>query len=85
MNFFGLDAQDHRIIASPMIWIYVIASVLLTGATLVLYYFLLHGQGKLFQRLVPNVQFPGKGVFATLTRRLTRTKSSGFEMHELPR
>ncbi|KAL3417524.1 hypothetical protein PVAG01_10534 [Phlyctema vagabunda] len=58
MNFFDLDPETHRIVTSSMIWIYVIASVALTCATFVLYYFLLQRDGRLFTRLVPTVRMP---------------------------
>lgn len=56
MNFFDLDSATNRLVASSMIWIYVISSLALTGATFVLYYFLLQRDGRLFTRLEPTVE-----------------------------
>ncbi|KAK1673953.1 hypothetical protein BDP55DRAFT_194727 [Colletotrichum godetiae] len=43
MNFFDMDSVTGRIISSPMIWIYVLCSVLLTTATFGTYYTMREG------------------------------------------
>lgn len=39
MNFFVMDGETLRLKTSPMVWIYVLSSIALTGATGILYYF----------------------------------------------
>lgn len=41
MNFFDLDESADRIVATPMIWIYVLCSAVLTLGTFVFYQILL--------------------------------------------
>ncbi|KPA42068.1 zinc transport protein [Fusarium langsethiae] len=41
MNFFDLDEDAHQIVATPMIWIYVLCSAALTVGTFVFYHILL--------------------------------------------
>ncbi|RGP76505.1 zinc transport [Fusarium sporotrichioides] len=41
MNFFDLDEGAHQIVATPMIWIYVLCSAALTVGTFVFYHILL--------------------------------------------
>ncbi|TDZ34983.1 hypothetical protein C8035_v010170 [Colletotrichum spinosum] len=43
MNFFDLDNENNRIISTPMIWIYIVCSILLTAATFFIYHMLLDG------------------------------------------
>ncbi|KAF4903413.1 hypothetical protein CGCVW01_v013140 [Colletotrichum viniferum] len=43
MNFFDLDDENNRIVSTSMIWIYVVASVILTAATFIIYHMLLEG------------------------------------------
>lgn len=43
MNFFDLDDENNRIVSTSMIWIYVVASVILTAATCIIYHMLLEG------------------------------------------
>jgi hypothetical protein len=38
MNFFVMDEHSLRVKASPMVWIYVLSSVVLTATTGMLYY-----------------------------------------------
>jgi hypothetical protein len=53
MNFFDLDDKTHRIVASPMIWIYIVASAALTGITMLLYYWVARRDGEQ-SRLAPK-------------------------------
>jgi Mg2+ and Co2+ transporter CorA len=41
MNFFDMDEQRNRIVATPMIWIYFVVAILLTAATFLFYLWLL--------------------------------------------
>lgn len=84
MNFFDLNEEDHRIVASSMIWIYIVASILLTGATFVLYYFLLQRDGKLFAQLEPTAKMPLRLPITFLSRRLTGRKQDDTELPILP-
>lgn len=43
MNFFDLDDDNNRIVSTSMIWIYIVASVILTAATFIIYHVLLEG------------------------------------------
>ncbi|KAH0439447.1 hypothetical protein CcaCcLH18_02924 [Colletotrichum camelliae] len=43
MNFFDLDDENNRIVSTSMIWIYIVASVILTAATFIIYHMLLEG------------------------------------------
>ncbi|KAI1375789.1 hypothetical protein F4677DRAFT_445949 [Hypoxylon crocopeplum] len=55
MNFFDLDQETQRIISTPMIWIYVITSVILTAATFSIYYWVLHHDGTVIRRMQPKI------------------------------
>lgn len=71
-----MDQDSHRIIGSPMIWIYVASCVALTGGTIVFYYWLLQRDGALFSRLAPKVRVTAdwkQTPFGNLTRKLTKT------------
>lgn len=79
MNFFGFDqnASGNRIMGTAMIYIYVLASSVLTAATFLFYYWLIQrGNEGLFEKLAPNT--------SSLVRRLTR-RSRGLELETLPR
>jgi hypothetical protein len=81
-NFFALDTESNRLVGSPMIWIYIVASILLTGATFVFYYWLIQRDNELFTRLVPKVRLSGD--WRSLVRRFTKTErtsgSGGVEL-----
>ncbi|KAJ5370258.1 Mg2+ transporter protein CorA-like/Zinc transport protein ZntB [Penicillium cataractarum] len=55
MNFFAMDQAENRIVGTPMVWIYVVASAVLTAFTFLFYYWLLHRDGSVFRKLVPKV------------------------------
>ncbi|KAF4585777.1 Mg2+ transporter protein, CorA-like/Zinc transport protein ZntB [Ophiocordyceps camponoti-floridani] len=76
MNFFAMDQLNSRIVATPMIWIYIVAIAAFTAATVAFYYWLVKHDDVLFRRLAPKVGGPG---WRSLARRLTR-QSAGLEM-----
>jgi hypothetical protein len=45
MNFFVMEVDTLRLKASPMVWIYILSSVVLTGVTGMLYYFVTRPKG----------------------------------------
>jgi hypothetical protein len=80
MNFFDLDSTTHRIVGSSMIWIYIVASLALTGATFILYYFVLQRDGRLFTRLEPTVEMPQRtSQWFTLKKRFTYRQTDEIE------
>ncbi len=76
-----MDQTTNRIVGTPMVWIYAAASVVLTAATFLFYYWLLQHDGVLFRRLAPKVRIAAD--WKTLTRRLTKT-GPGVELRTLP-
>lgn len=81
MNFFDLDDKTHRIVASSMIWIYIVSSLALTGATFVLYYFLLQRDGRLSKGLEPTVEMPRRtSEWSTLKKRFTGRHAGEYKM-----
>ena len=42
MDFFGLDERTGKFVATPMVWVYILATIALSGFTLLLYYGLHH-------------------------------------------
>jgi RsiW-degrading membrane proteinase PrsW (M82 family) len=42
MNFFYQDEDSEHIAMDPMVWIYVVSTILLSGLTFVFYYMILH-------------------------------------------
>ncbi|PFH62085.1 hypothetical protein XA68_15176 [Ophiocordyceps unilateralis] len=73
MNFFAMDQANGRIVATPMIWIYLVSIVALTAATVAFYYWLVQHDDVLFWRLAPKVGTPG---WKSLARRLTKVHSA---------
>ncbi|KAK4086526.1 hypothetical protein Purlil1_9142 [Purpureocillium lilacinum] len=70
MNFFAMDQPNSRIICTSMIWIYLVATVVITGLTVVFYYWLIQHDGVLFWRLAPKVKV--NADWRALARRLTK-------------
>ncbi|KAI1766161.1 hypothetical protein GGR53DRAFT_235139 [Hypoxylon sp. FL1150] len=56
MNFFDLDQESQRIVGTPMIWIYIVSSVVLTLATFSVYYWVLHHDDAVVSRMSPKVR-----------------------------
>ena len=55
MNFFDLDQNAQRIVGTPMIWIYVVSSVMLTVVTFSVYYWVLHHDSPVVNRMQPKI------------------------------
>jgi hypothetical protein len=70
MNFFGMDQDDNRIVGTGMIWIFVVASVMLTSITILFYYWLSRRDGVLFRRPAPRLGFSVESVATRLVQRL---------------
>ncbi|KAF7543274.1 hypothetical protein G7Z17_g10870 [Cylindrodendrum hubeiense] len=51
MNFFAMDETNNRIIATSMIWIYIVTAVSLTGLTFLFYSWVLLYDGKAAMRI----------------------------------
>ncbi|RCI08709.1 hypothetical protein L249_4814 [Ophiocordyceps polyrhachis-furcata BCC 54312] len=77
MNFFAMDQVNNRIVATPMIWIYIISIFCFTAATVAFYYWLVQHDDVLFARLAPKIRHVPD--WRSLARRFTKTK----EMEEL--
>lgn len=82
MNFFAMDQPNSRIICTSMIWIYLISTAVLTGITVIFYYWLLQHDGVLFWRLAPKVRTPDWGL---LVRRFTKLDQQDVDMQNLSR
>ncbi|KAJ5090601.1 Mg2+ transporter protein CorA-like/Zinc transport protein ZntB [Penicillium argentinense] len=81
MNFFDMDKESNSIIVTPMIWIFVVSTVVLTGATFSIYHWLLNHDGKMYQRLMPKfIAFP-RWSTQTLRMSLTDVSNRDVEMH----
>lgn len=83
MNFFAMDQQNSRIVGTSMVWIFVVCSTILTAATFLFYYWLLHRDGTVFRRLVPKVNIAPEWNLQALKRQLTDRIRTGAEMQEL--
>ena len=81
MNFFGMDEEGGRIVATSMIWIYIISTAGLSATTFLFYYWLLHHEGGLFNRLAPKVRMSTD--WRALTRRFTGTNKSMLDGENL--
>ncbi|RDA86583.1 hypothetical protein CP532_6011 [Ophiocordyceps camponoti-leonardi (nom. inval.)] len=57
MNFFAMDQVNNRIVATPMIWIYIVSIFFFTAATFAFYYWLVQNDGVLLGRLAPNARY----------------------------
>lgn len=55
MNFFDYDNDSGDLVGSPMIWIFVLATLGLTAMTFLSYYWLLKHDGRIFSKLAPSV------------------------------
>lgn len=71
MNFFDLDQESDRIVGTPMIWIYVVSAFLLTLVTFLVYYWVLHHDNVVVNRMSPKVNV---GDWRTLARRALTMK-----------
>ncbi|KAJ5734611.1 Mg2+ transporter protein CorA-like/Zinc transport protein ZntB [Penicillium manginii] len=80
MNFFDLDQEKNRIVGSPTIWIFIVASTVLTAITFLFYYWLLHRDGTVFRKLMPKV--PDLKI-QTLRRQWTNLTQGDVELQRL--
>ncbi|KAI8961414.1 hypothetical protein F5Y11DRAFT_326469 [Daldinia sp. FL1419] len=82
MNFFDLDSASKRIISTPMIWIYIVSSILLTGATFLIYYWVLHNDDTVVNRMSPKVHV---GDWRALAQRaVTMKRDSPKRVDKMP-
>lgn len=56
MNFFVMNQDSHRLVGSPMIWIYALSAAVLTAGTMLFYYVLIQYEGQFFSGLSPKPQ-----------------------------
>ena len=73
MNFFAMDQQDDIIVATPMIWIFVVSAILLTVATFTMYNWLCSHEA-FFRTMAPKKWMTHDLNIRSLTRRLTEKK-----------
>ncbi|RDA93447.1 hypothetical protein CP533_2654 [Ophiocordyceps camponoti-saundersi (nom. inval.)] len=80
MNFFAMDQTNNRIVATSMIWIYIVSILAFTAATVAFYYWLIQHDDVLFWRLAPKVRYAPD--WKSLARRLTAKTSppQGMEL-----
>ncbi|KAI1476967.1 hypothetical protein F4774DRAFT_220111 [Daldinia eschscholtzii] len=71
MNFFDLDPNSKRIIGTPMVWIYIVCSILLTIVTFAVYYWVLHHDDVVVDKMSPKINM---GDWRALTRRALTIK-----------
>ncbi|KAI0135119.1 hypothetical protein F4814DRAFT_443942 [Daldinia grandis] len=82
MNFFDLDSDSKRTISTPMIWIYILSSILLTVVTFLVYYWVLHHDNVVVNRMSPKVRV---GDWRALARRaLTIKRDSTKNIEKMP-
>ncbi|KAK0631511.1 hypothetical protein B0T14DRAFT_4413 [Immersiella caudata] len=81
MNFFDFDGEGNAIVGTPMVWIYVVSSAMLTVVTFLFYYLLLHQDTGVFRALAPKVRAGPDRSLKNLTRRLTsNAKDAAVEL-----
>jgi hypothetical protein len=79
MNFFDMDADNNRIIGTPMVWVFFLVSAGLTGVTFAFYYWLLQEQdSSAFRRLAPKARITAdwRLPLQNLKRRLSHRPGS---------
>ncbi|KAJ5107216.1 hypothetical protein N7456_003891, partial [Penicillium angulare] len=69
MNFIAMDPKTNSITVTSTIWIFVISSVLLTGATFAVYSWLLNNDIRGLSDFVPRVGIPQSWSIQALRRR----------------
>ncbi|KAI0139926.1 hypothetical protein F4776DRAFT_567118 [Hypoxylon sp. NC0597] len=79
MNFFDLDQESKRIVCTPMIWIYITSSILLTLFTFLVYYWVLHHDGAVVNGMSPKVHTRD---WRTLARRALTIKGDSTKKSE---
>ncbi|KAI0169817.1 hypothetical protein GGR52DRAFT_485037 [Hypoxylon sp. FL1284] len=80
MNFFDLDQESQRIVSTPMIWIYIVSSVLLTLVTFVVYYWVLHHDDAIVNSMSPKVHV---GDWRILARRALSMRDSTKKLENM--
>ncbi|KAH8697601.1 hypothetical protein BGW36DRAFT_427557 [Talaromyces proteolyticus] len=89
MNFFAMDQDNSRMIATSMIWIFIVSSVVLTTITFLIYRWRVQRDsdrhGMMLRSLVPRVNVPTDWNLRFMTRRLTSNQTSAdFGQKESP-
>lgn len=81
MNFFDLDQDSQQIVSTPMVWIYVVSSVMLTLVTFSVYYWVVHND-VVVKRMSPKIHV---GDWRALARRaLTMRANSMRGLEKIP-
>ena len=81
MNFFAMDQANNRIVGTPMVWIYVVASTALTALTFLVYYLLLHRDRLVFRKIKPKVP---EWNIQNLRRKWTNLTRGDVELQRFP-
>lgn len=82
MNFFDLDQESHRIVSTPMVWIYVVSSAMLTLATFSVYHWVLRHDDAVVTRMSPKIHV---GDWKALARRaITMRADSVRKLESIP-
>jgi hypothetical protein len=81
MNFFVMNQDSHRLVGSPMIWIYALSAAVLTVGTMLFYYVLIQYEGQFFSGLSPKPQLGAPEKITRLEglkRRLTKSMTGAI-------
>lgn len=81
MNFFGMDEAKSAIVATPMIWIFIISSAALTAVTFILYNWLLRRDNSTLDKLAPKANPASEWNMRAIKKQLTfkSRRDSGWE------
>ncbi|CEJ81247.1 hypothetical protein VHEMI01387 [[Torrubiella] hemipterigena] len=71
MNFFAMDQENSRIVCTSMVWIYILSTGLLTGITVMLYFWLIQNDKVLSWK--GRLELRAKGKW--LARKMTLNRS----------
>lgn len=82
MNFFDMDQANNRIVGTPMIWIFFVSSIALTGVTFLLYYWLLSRDGAALRGLAPKIRSSPTWTIEGVRRRFTGGSNAGIELQD---
>ncbi|KAI0376200.1 hypothetical protein F5Y04DRAFT_273934 [Hypomontagnella monticulosa] len=80
MNFFDLDQESQRIVSTPMIWIYIASAILLTLITFLVYYWVLHHDDVVVNRMSPQVHV---GDWKILARRALTMRGDSTNLEKM--
>lgn len=76
-----MDQANSRIVGTPMVWIYVVASTALTALTFLVYYLLLHRDRFVFRNIKPKAS---ERNLQNLRRKWTNLTRGDVELQRFP-